>query len=165
MSEDRPWHCQVHRDAFSYGGVVPNVDTRLIVDLRWSGKMTPNYDNYVSFASKSNNRDTFGMPQPTFHVKLSDDDAELSHKMMEDMLVAAGSLGGFLPGAEPSFQEPELSLHITVSGVSSAMSKQGDSKLLRTIIAHQARRAFFPTNAFFSDTQIFQSYKNLLFDS
>ena len=117
MSENLPWHCQVHRDAFSYGGVVPNVDTRLIVDLRWFGKMTPNYDNYVSFASMSDNRDTFGMPQPTFNVKLSDDDAELSHKMMEDMLVAAGSLGGFLPGAEPSFQELGQSLHITVSGV------------------------------------------------
>jgi hypothetical protein len=77
--------------------------------------MTPDFNNHVSFASESGNRDTFGMPQPTFHVKLSDADANLAHEMMEDMLVAAGSLGGFLPGAEPSFQEPGLSLHITVS--------------------------------------------------
>lgn len=105
----------MHRDAFSYGGVVPNVDTRLIVDLRWFGKMTPDFNNSVSFAFNDENRDTFGMPQPTFNVKLSLNDAERTHQMMEDMLVAAGSLGGFLPGAEPSFQEPGQSLHITVS--------------------------------------------------
>ena len=123
MSDERPWHCQVHRDAFSYGGVVPNVDTRLIVDLRWFGKMTPSFDNCVEFDSKSCNKDTFGMPQPTFHVKLSDEDSKLAHEMMEDMLIAAGGLGGFLPGAEPSFQEPGLSLHVTVSSTSS-FSKQ-----------------------------------------
>lgn len=104
----------MHRDAFSYGGVVPNVDTRLIVDLRWFGKMTPDFNNCVSFASKEENKDTFGMPQPTFNVKMSQNDADRTHKMMEDMLIAAGSLGGFLPGAEPSFQEPGLALHITV---------------------------------------------------
>ena len=148
MSENRPWHCQVHRDAFSYGGVAPNVDTRLIVDLRWFGKMTPSYDNYVSFAS--DNRDTFGMPQPTFHVKLSDDDAELSHKMMEDMLVAAGSLGGFLPGAEPSFQELGQSLHITVSEVLFAMRKQVDSKIIAKIYLKIAEApSIFPKNTFF----------------
>ncbi len=79
--------------------------------------MTPDFDNCVSFDSECGNKDTFGMPQPTFNVKLSDEDGKLAHKMMEDMLVAAGSLGGFLPGAEPSFQEPGLSLHITVSDV------------------------------------------------
>ena len=114
MSDKRPWHCQVHRDAFSYGGVAPNVDTRLIVDLRWFGKMEPSKDNYVDFSTKIDNKDTFGMPQPTFHVKLSDEDKKCAHKMMEDMLVAAGKLGGFLPGAEPSFQKPGLALHITV---------------------------------------------------
>ncbi|WP_238995537.1 hypothetical protein [Streptomyces cyaneogriseus] len=30
----RPWHCQIHRDAFTYGAVPRNVDPRLIVDLR-----------------------------------------------------------------------------------------------------------------------------------
>ena len=116
MSKNRPWHCQVHRDAFSYGDAAPNVDTRLIVDLRWFGKMEPKFENHVSFESEGDlNRDTFGMPQPTFHVKLSDEDRNLAHEMMKDMLFAAGKLGGFLPGAEPSFQEPGLALHITVS--------------------------------------------------
>ena len=116
MSDDRPWHCQVHRDAFSYGGVGPNVDTRLIVDLRWFGKMDPCFDNCVDFCSKDgDNKDTFGMPQPTFHVKLSEEDGARNHDMMKDMLVAAGKLGGFLPGAEPSFMKPGLALHITVS--------------------------------------------------
>lgn len=81
--------------------------------------MEPKFENYVSFSSEDNlNKDTFGMPQPTFHVKLSEEDQNCAHKMMEDMLVAAGKLGGFLPGAEPSFQEPGLSLHITVRGLS-----------------------------------------------
>lgn len=115
MSDSRPWHCQVHRDAFSYGGVGPNVDTRLIVDLRWFGRMKPDYDNYVTFSDQIDNKDTFGMPQPTFNVTVNEEDAATAHEMMEDMLVAAGKLGGFLPGAEPSFQKPGLALHITVS--------------------------------------------------
>ena len=115
VSEGRPWHCQVHRDAFSYGGVAPNVDTRLIVDLRWFGIMEPCFDNCVEFSTKDDNKDTFGLPQPTFKVNLSKKDSDNAHLMMEDMLVAAKSLGGFLPGAEPSFQKPGLDLHFTVS--------------------------------------------------
>ena len=45
VSEDRPWHCQIHRDAFSYGQVAPNVDTRLVVDLCWFGIATPQREN------------------------------------------------------------------------------------------------------------------------
>ena len=41
VSDDRPWHCQIHRDAFHYGDVSPNVDARLIVDLRWFGITAP----------------------------------------------------------------------------------------------------------------------------
>lgn len=113
VSEGRPWHCQVHRDAFSFGAVAANVDTRLIVDLRWYGKMKPCFENRVEFSRKDDNKDTFGMPQPTFKVNLSKEDGDNAHVMMEDMLVAAKSLGGFLPGAEPSFQKPGLDLHTT----------------------------------------------------
>lgn len=113
FSDQRPWHCSVHRDSFSHGSVPPNVDTRLIVDLRWFGKMEPCEDNCVYFSSKDDNKDTFGMPQPTFNVRLSKDDSERAHLMMEDMLVAAGKLGGFLPGSEPSFMKPGSAFHIT----------------------------------------------------
>lgn len=109
----RPWHCQVHRDAFSYGGIAPNIDTRLIVDLRWFGKVQPRKENCVVFSTT--NKDNFGMPQPTFHFKMTKEEGEIAHDMMEDMCHAATALGGFLPGSEPSFQEPGLALHITVS--------------------------------------------------
>ena len=113
MSDERPWHCQIHRDAFSYGEVAPNVDTRLVVDLRWFGRVTPTKENRVTFSDTIN--DAYGMPQATFNFRVPEKDAVTSHKMMEDMLKAAGALGGFLPGSEPSFQEPGLALHITVS--------------------------------------------------
>jgi len=72
------------------------------------------HDNRVKFEDNDSNRDTFGMPQPTFEFKMNDKDSERAHDMMEDMLVAADALGGFLPGSEPSFQKPGLALHITV---------------------------------------------------
>jgi pyranose oxidase len=111
VSEERPWHCQIHRDAFHYGDVAPNIDTRLIVDLRWFGITAPRRDNRVVFSTA--HRDVFGMPQPTFEYSLSKEDRRRQHLMMSDMLRAASVLGGFLPGSEPRFVDPGLPLHIS----------------------------------------------------
>ena len=112
VSDKRPWHCQIHRDAFSYGEVAPNIDTRLVVDLRWFGRATPQEENCVTFSDTIN--DLYGMPQATFHFQLTKDDADRSHEMMKDMLKAAAALGGFLPGSEATFEPPGFALHITV---------------------------------------------------
>lgn len=111
VSEGRPWHCQIHRDAFHYGDVAPNVDTRLIVDLRWFGIVEPHYESRITFSDK--NVDAFGMPQPTFEWFLTEEDRRNQHQMMADMLRAANALGGFLPGSEPQFVAPGLPIHVT----------------------------------------------------
>jgi pyranose oxidase len=111
VSEDRPWHCQIHRDAFHYGDVAPNVDTRLIVDLRWFGIVQPRRESRMVFSDT--HLDVFGMPQPTFEWILDEEDRRKQHLMMGDMLRAAVALGGFLPGAEPRFVAPGLPVHVT----------------------------------------------------
>jgi pyranose oxidase len=106
----RPWHCQIHRDAFTYGAVPPNVDPRLIVDLRWFGISRPRPENRVTFSRKL--RDTFDMPQPTFHFRLDEAERKDTDRMNEHMLRTAAALGGFMPGSEPVFLTPGLPLHI-----------------------------------------------------
>ncbi|KUL42769.1 pyranose oxidase [Streptomyces regalis] len=109
-SPTRPWHCQIHRDAFSYGAVPPSVDTRLIVDLRWFGMSRPRESNWVEFSKTV--KDTFDMPQPTFHFQLDDQERQWAGEMMADMMRVASYLGGFMPGSEPQFLAPGLPLHI-----------------------------------------------------
>ncbi|MFJ5775652.1 GMC oxidoreductase [Streptomyces sp. NPDC093094] len=110
VTDTRPWHCQIHRDAFTYGAVPPNVDPRLIVDLRWFGISRPRPENRVTFSRRL--RDTFDMPQPTFAFRLDDAERTAADRMNEHMLRTAAALGGFLPGSEPVFLTPGLPLHI-----------------------------------------------------
>ncbi len=110
VQEGRPWHCQIHRDSFQYGLVPPDIDNRLIVDLRWFGMVGTNRENRVSF--ETDLKDKFGMPQPTFEYTLSEDDRRRAHDMMQDMVEAAHALGGFFPGSEPRFMPPGTSLHL-----------------------------------------------------
>ncbi|KAI8181334.1 Pyranose 2-oxidase [Colletotrichum sp. SAR 10_65] len=110
LTKDYPWHTQIHRDAFGYGQIPAGIDQRVIVDLRWFGYTKPNYDNRVSFSDEI--KDGFGMPQPTFHFKIDQDDADRSRRMITDMVDVARCLGGFLPGAEPKYLPAGSALHI-----------------------------------------------------
>ncbi|ONI90721.1 pyranose oxidase [Saccharothrix sp. ALI-22-I] len=110
VTESTPWHCQIHRDAFSYGDLAPDVDPRLIVDLRWFGLTRPRSENRVTFSATV--KDTFGMPQPTFSFSLSKKERAQAGRMMQHMTEVASYLGGYLPGSEPQFVKPGLPLHI-----------------------------------------------------
>lgn len=109
LSQERLWHCQVHRAAFQYGQLPPDVDERLVVDLRWFGMVDPVESNRISFEGSS--RDKFGMPQPTFHFQLGLKDRLRSRAMMADLTEVAATLGGFLHGSEPQFMPAGSSLH------------------------------------------------------
>ncbi|MCG8915761.1 GMC oxidoreductase [Actinokineospora sp. PR83] len=111
VSQERPWHCQVHRD-LPYDGALPHpeVDDRLVVDLRWFGLVDPVRDNRVRFDDHA--RDAFGLPAPRFEFTLSAADRERQRRMVRDLRRAAGALGPYLPGSEPRFVLPTLPLHI-----------------------------------------------------
>ncbi|KAF0323662.1 hypothetical protein GQ607_009108 [Colletotrichum asianum] len=110
LTKDYPWHTQIHRDAFGYGQIPAGIDQRVIVDLRWFGYTKPNFDNHVSFSDEI--KDGFGMPQPTFHFNIDQDDADRTRRMITDMVDVARCLGGFLPGAEPKYLPAGSALHI-----------------------------------------------------
>lgn len=60
LTEENPWHTQIHRDAFSYGVVTLVIDKRTIVDLRYFGLVESVFDNYVTF--EDDVQDAYGMP-------------------------------------------------------------------------------------------------------
>jgi pyranose oxidase len=110
FTPEHPWHTQIHRDAFSYGAVAENIDTRLIVDFRFFGYVEPKDTNRLVFQQYYH--DAYDMPQPTFRFSMSQDDRDRAHRMMDDMCNCAMKLGGYLPGSEPQFMTPGLALHL-----------------------------------------------------
>ncbi|RIB30237.1 Pyranose oxidase, partial [Gigaspora rosea] len=112
-TDKRPWHVQAGRDSYAYGETPPNVDNRVILDFRYfsASHNSEELNNRVEFSKE--NRDMYGMPQPTFYVRTSENDAETNHKMINDMTQTALSMGGFLPGNEPQFMTPGSAFHIT----------------------------------------------------
>ncbi|KAJ7219746.1 putative pyranose oxidase [Mycena rebaudengoi] len=116
VSKERPWHAQIHRDAFSYGEAGPKVDPRLVVDLRFFGRQAGIENNKLITTNKlvfeDDDKDGFGMPQPTFEYRPTTKYAEEAHLMMDDMTDVANKLGGYLPDSYPQFMAPGLALHI-----------------------------------------------------
>lgn len=107
LSEEYPWHNQIHRDAFGYGEVPATIDQRVVVDLRWFGYVKPSYGNFVQFSKDCS--DGFGMPQvrpyntallqpnllvtrtdrvpilkPTFHYRIDQEDSERTLRMITE---------------------------------------------------------------------------------
>ncbi|KAG8688771.1 Pyranose 2-oxidase, partial [Ceratobasidium sp. 394] len=106
-SPEYPYHTQLHRDAFSYGDVGPQIDHRVVLDIRFFSRVDVRESNYVSFSDKDRygrtNTDVYGMPQPTFHFQQSRDDEQRAQRMMKDMCDTANILGSYLPTALPQF--------------------------------------------------------------
>ena len=136
VSENRPWHCQVHRDSFAYGALPPDIDDRLVVDLRWFGMVDPVMANRVYF--EDDLKDKFGMPRPTFEYVLGADDRHRAHLMMSDMLEAAQALGAsslersldsYRPGllctcrARPEWEKPMTTLRWWINTHASGESR------------------------------------------
>jgi len=128
FSDSYQWHTQIHRDAFGYGEVPPTIDQRLVIDFRWHSSIQPVWDNWVEFSDKVT--DQFGMPQPTFHIRMSKEDSEISQRLVTDMVEVARNLGGFLPGAEPQLLPPGSARHIC--GTYRAGTSDTDSVVDRT---------------------------------
>lgn len=108
ISKERLWHSMIFRESFHFDPLPDDVDDRRIIDLKWFGMVDPNPENRVTFSAS--NRDMLGMPQPTFHVRLGDNDNVRLAQMMDDMKNVAQQLGSYLPGPpkDPKKYEPVI---------------------------------------------------------
>jgi len=121
VSEVTKWEVQISRGVFPFSAVEVAVDERTIIDLYFFGIAQPQSSNTITF--EETYFDAFGMPQPTFNFRLSDDDRHRANAMMKDMCAVSGNLGGYLPGSEPQFMPPGSALHLagtTRAGLDSA---------------------------------------------
>ncbi|KZV75432.1 GMC oxidoreductase [Peniophora sp. CONT] len=100
----------IDRNAF-FTGVRPEIDPRVVVDLRFYGRNDIQQENCVMFDQYAEDR--FGMPRATFNFDKSNADRERENKMVKDMADVASLLGGFIPGSEPQIMPMGLALHIT----------------------------------------------------
>ncbi|KAI0314588.1 putative pyranose oxidase [Amylostereum chailletii] len=107
-TEERPWHTQIHRDAFSYGEAGPKVDPRVVVDLRFFGMQAGEPDNRLLFEGSV--KDAYGMPQPTFEYKPSDGYALEATRMMNEFVLSRGNC--LDDDSYPQFMTPGLALHL-----------------------------------------------------
>ncbi|CUA73271.1 hypothetical protein RSOLAG22IIIB_05218 [Rhizoctonia solani] len=106
-SPSYPFHTQFHRDSFSYGDVGPQIDQRVVLDIRYFCMLELQESNRIEYATEDRfgrpNTDIYGMPQPTFYFKTTAKDDQLAHRMMKEMCEAANLLGSYLPTALPQF--------------------------------------------------------------
>ncbi|HVT89405.1 MAG TPA: GMC oxidoreductase [Tepidisphaeraceae bacterium] len=142
VSETRPWHCQIHKDAFHYGALPPGIDDRLIVDLRWFCVIEPRKENRVIF--EKDRFTSFGTAQPTFDFTLSEKERARMHLMMQDMQGAASALGAYMPGSEPKFMPKGLALHI--QGTTRMGGNPADSVVDENLKVHQLRNLYVGGN-------------------
>jgi pyranose oxidase len=108
VSDDRPWHAQVHRNWTGHENLPPGVDDRVVVDLTWFGMVDPVASNRIAFEEDA--ADRFGMPMPTFEYRLGDDDRVRAQRMMADLVEAARALGEFTGSGEPQWLSAGSSL-------------------------------------------------------
>ncbi|QRW11609.1 GMC oxidoreductase [Ceratobasidium sp. AG-Ba] len=104
-STEYPYHTQIHCDAFSYGDIGPEIDHRVVVDIRFFAREDIQESNRITFSNTDRdgrpNTDLYGMPQATFHYERSRDDEQRAQKMMKDMCDVSSILGSYLPTALP----------------------------------------------------------------
>ncbi|KAI8948206.1 hypothetical protein F4801DRAFT_604599 [Xylaria longipes] len=124
FSNDYPWHTQINRDAYGYADLPPDVDSRLVVDLRFFSLIEAREANKVTWDPA--NKDVYGMLQPTFWFQLTEHDKSQVKKMKEDMTHVAKFLGDFVPGEEP--QDLELGRALHICGTYRAGEKPGPNK-------------------------------------